>query len=257
MNEDLDLVRMEALLRRAANAFAYPPTPHVAGAVQSRLRERVSLADKLGSTQAGWWRKPAMAALGMALAVFVALGAAIAVPQSRGALADFFHLSHVRIDTRPTTGLTPMVLAAGNFARPSTVDEARQAVDFPLKFPTRDGVALQPDAVYMQGENSNMPVAIFVYEQEGYDLYQTRQGFFGKGVDRAIVHQISFAGHGAYWIDEGGHIAQFLDAQGRTVVESRRTVERATLLWEESGITYRLETSLPQADAIALAESLR
>ncbi len=257
MNEDIELVQMEALLRRAATAFAYPPTPHLAAAVQSRLRERASLTDRLGATLAGWRRQPAMAALGMALAVVVALGAAIAVPQSRGALADFFHLSHVRLDTGPTAGPTPMVLAAGNFARPSTADEARQAVDFPMKFPTRDGASLQPDAVYMQGENSNMPVAIFVYEQEGYDLHQTRQGFFGKGVDPAIVHQISFAGHSALWIDEGGHIAQFLDAQGRTVVESRRTVERATLLWEENGITFRLETLLSQADAIAVAESLR
>jgi len=103
-----------------------------------------------------------------------------------------------------------------------------------------------------------MPVVIFVYEDEGFDLYQTRQGYFGKGApDPSLIHEIAFGGHPALWIDEGGHIASFLDGQGRVVVESRRSVDRATLLWEEDGITYRLETSLSQEEAVRVAESLR
>ncbi|MDZ4277989.1 MAG: DUF4367 domain-containing protein, partial [Dehalococcoidia bacterium] len=135
---------------------------------------------------------------------------------------------------------------------------AQDAVDFPLRFPTQNGRQLFPDAVYLQGESASARVVIFVYDQEGFDLYQSRTALFSKGgPDAATFHEIEFDGHPALWIDGGGHIASFLDAQGRVVVESQRTVERATLLWEQSEITYRLETSLSQDEAIQIAQSLR
>ena len=247
----LEIGPVEALLRSAAESFIYPPTPPIAGAVQARLREPVR-----GPGVAWRWRvRPAV---GVALAVLgtaaLIAGSALAVPRSRSALATFFGLSHVQIESQPTAGPTPPALSPESFARPASLGEAQQAVDFALRFPTRDGARLEPDAVYLQGEGAAMPVAILVYDD--YDLYQTGLGFFGKGTDPSLIHGLSFGSHDALWIDEGGHIATFLDAQGRLVVESRRTVGRATLLWEEDGITYRLETALSQAEAISVAESL-
>ena len=251
MSMDLsrDLAPVEALLRSAADSFAYPPTPPIAQAVRARLREAP------GAAPQRWWARPAFRAALAVLAVGALItGSALAVPQSRSALAKFFGLSHVRVETQPTGGPTPPALSPASFARPSSLDEAQLAVDFPLRLPVRDGARLEPDAVYLQGEGAVMPIAILVYED--YDLYQTRLGFFGKGTDPSLLHEVSFGGHDALWIDEGGHIATFLDEQGRLVVESRRTVGRATLLWEENGVTYRLETSLSQEEAIAVAESL-
>lgn len=265
MNEELgpEIVDMDALLRQAAEAFAYPPTPGIAGAVTARLREPApsplaSLAGRLSEIVRGWWGRPvprvAIALLTAALAV---IGIALAIPQSRTALAEFFGLSHVRVEQEPSLGPPPPILSPDRFARPVSLGQAQELVDFPLRFPTRDGPSLRPDAAYLRGEEVNAPVVIFVYEDEGFDLYQTRQGFLGKGgTDPSLIHEIEFGGRPALWIDEGGHIASFLDEQGRVMVESRRTVERATLLWEESGITYRLETALSQEEAIRLAESL-
>jgi len=250
MSMDLsrELAPVEALLRSAADSFAYPPTPPITRSVRAQLVE----APRAGSER--WWSQPAFrAALAVLAAVALIAGSALAVPQSRSALAKFFGLSHVRVDTQPTGGPTPPALSPESFARPSSLGEAQRAVDFPLRLPVRDA-RVEPDAVYLQGEDAVMPVAILVYED--YDLYQTRLGFFGKGTDPDLIHEVSFGGHDALWIDEGGHIATFLDEQGRLVVESRRTVGRATLLWEDGGITYRLETSLSQEEAIVLAESL-
>jgi len=266
MNEELhpEIVQVDALLRRASRALTYPPTPAIAAAVAGRLRE-AGQRPPSSRTQAtvdvlrGWWsRRAARLALVGVIGLLAVLSLALAIPQSRSALADFFGLSHVRVEVGPIQGPTPPLLSPERFARPASVSQAQELVDFPLRFPTRKSLRLRPDAVYLQGEAANAPVVIFVYEDEGFDLYQTRGGFFGKGgPDPSLIHEIEFGGQPALWIDEGGHIASFLDEAGRVVVESRRTVDRATLLWEEGGITYRLETSRSQEEAIRVAESLR
>jgi hypothetical protein len=160
----------------------------------------------------------------------------------------------VRIDIGSSDEPAPPVLAPESFARPVTIDDAQAAVDFALRFPSRDGESLEPDAVYVQDNTPDLPAVVFVYED--YDLYQTREGYFGKGLTADSFEEIEFGGRDGLWIYEGGHIAEFQDEQGRAVVESRRSVERATQLWEENGITYRLETSLDKDAAIAVAESL-
>ena len=260
MSDELppDFSEMDALLRRASRAFVYPQTPPMAVAVTARLREPGPSALRvLVEAVRGWWRRPLpRIAVAVLTAALVVLGAALAVPQSRTALADFFGLSHVRVDEEPSVGQLPPVLSPESFAAPALLADAQDAVDFPLRFPTSDGARLEPTAVYLRGGNTSVPTVIFVYEE--FDLYQTRAGFFGKGgPDLSLIHEIEFGGQPALWIDEGGHVASFLDEEGRLVVESRRTVERATLLWERDSVTYRLETALSQEEAIRAAESLR
>ena len=247
-----ELREVDALLRSAARAFSYPSTPALSGVVLPRLSSEEARTGWLDRVRWQYAVRPAMA---MLAALAVVLGTLLAVPQSREALADFFGLSRVRVETVPP-GPTPPALSPESFARPATAADAEAAVDFDLSYPAPDGARLEPAAVYLQGEAQDAPVVIFVYE--AFDLYQTRLGFFGKGgPDPSLIHEIEFGGRPALWIDEGGHIASFLDEQGRVVIESRRTVDRATLLWEENGMTYRLETSLTQTEAVRVAESLR
>jgi hypothetical protein len=249
MNEEPrpELREIDALLRSAARAFAYPAPPPLAAAVRPRIATK-------GPRRIEW-----RAALGPALAVLVvaavALGALLAVPQSREALADFFGLSRVRIET-VSPGPTPPALSPDSFARPVMADEAQAAVDFELRYPARDGEPLNADATYVYGERGGAPVVILVYD--AFDLYQTRLANFNKEIDySAPVEEVEVAGQPAVWIETGGHIASFVDGEGRLVVETRRSVDRATLLWEREGLTFRLETSLSLEEAIAVAESLR
>ena len=249
---DRDLLPIDALLRRAADAFPYPGTPPLA------MRVRAAIAAP-APEQRRWspGRFAFAPAFGAALAVVALLiGAALAIPGSRSALADLFDIGNVRVEREPAGSPTPPVLAPNNFARPSSIVNARGVVDFPILVPTIDGKAVEPDAVYIQGEEDALPVVISVYEDEGFDLYQTRLGTFGKGTGEEGVIETSFDGHNALWIEAGGHIAQFYDEQDRLVIESRRSVKRATLLWGENGITYRIETSLSLEDAIEVARSL-
>jgi len=245
-----DLIPVEAMLGRAARAVAYPPAPALASRVLARIEDERSL-QRVALPVPGVRLAAALAA-----ALLLAAGAALAVPQSRDALADFFGLGHAKIEVGPVLGPAPPVLSPESFARPATLAEAARAVAYELRFPMRDGDRLVPDEVYLQGGGESA-VVIFVYDD--FDLYQTDRGIFGKGAPGGDqVHEVEISGQRGYWIDEGGHIAYHFDAQGRLVVETQRTVDRATLLWEEhEGLGFRLETSLAQADAIALAESLR
>lgn len=250
---DRDLAPIDSLLRRAADAFAYPPTPPVLQGVRAAMARPVPLAKPGRWIPGGLSFRPALAALAV---IAVAIGALLAVPASRSAVADLFDIGNVRVEDGPTTQPTAPVLATNSFARPSSLAEALGVVDFPLRLPTMDGQRLDPEAVYLQGEESGLPVVIAVYNDAGLDLYQTRLGTFGKGNGEDGFVETSFDGHSALWIEAGGHIAQFYDAQGRLVIESRRSVDWGTLLWAEDGITYRLETDLSMEDAITVAQSL-
>ncbi len=254
---------IDVLLHASAKAFAYPRTPNIAAGVFIRLDDEGqshaiagSFIDSLRQTFA----RPALrVAAAVLLVAAVAVGSALAVPQSREALADFFGLSHVKIEIGPVLGPPPPVLSPASFAEPATLGSAQDRVDFAIRLPAIDGTRMTPDAVYVEGRSPGAEVVITVYEAEDFDLYQSANGFFGKGgiPTSDVIQDASVSGQEAIWISFGGHIASSLDGQGRVFIETERTVERATLLWEETGVTYRLETSLSLEEAIRIAESLR
>jgi hypothetical protein len=261
MSDELtpDLREIDALLRRAAPAFAYPPTPAIAEAVTARLRaEAVDGPSGWRTTLGRWSQRPiARPALAVASAAVVVVAVALAVPTSRTAIAEFFGLRNVRVEVVPTATAPVPTAVPASFARPATLAGAEKAAIFPLRFPTRDGVRLQPDGVYLYGTGADS-IVIFVYEEEPFDLYQSQDALLGKGVsDPGDYEEFQFDGHNAVWFPPGDHLASFLDPRGTPIAVTERTVERATLLWEVDSITYRLETTLSRDEAIAVAESLQ
>lgn len=252
----LEVIEMDGLLRRTAQAFIYPPTPELATVVTARLRQPEG---PFANVLTSWLRRPAVRLAVAGLAVLLAVaGVALGVPQSRTALAEFFGLSHVevRIEQPVPAGEEAPEVFPKDFAERLTLDEARDAADFRLLIPTYPAAASVPDAVYQQ-RFADDTVIIFVYEDEGFDLYQSRlRGSFFKGVPEGIL-EVQVAGVPGLWVSKGGHGAAYLDLEGELVSGSERFVDRATLLWESDGITYRLETSLSLEAALRIAESLR
>jgi hypothetical protein len=185
----------------------------------------------------------------VAAAALVAVSAvALVVPASRTALAEFFGLDNVHVDVEPKSTALPTV-PSEEFGRAATLDEARDALDFRLALPAEG----EPDAAYLIEDQAGPAAAILVYERDGFELWETERLEFGKGVRlQSFVREVEVNGEVGVWIDPG-HTA-YLEAAGLETF--RRGVDRGVLLWERDGVTYRLETSQTQEEAVEIAESV-
>ena len=72
----------------------------------------------------------------------------------------------------------------------------------------------------------------------------------GVRVMPARVH-----GEPAWWVAGGDHFFFYRDAQGH-IVDSTLRLASPTLIWEEGGVTYRVEGAPSLAEAARVAESL-
>jgi hypothetical protein len=67
------------------------------------------------------------------------------------------------------------------------------------------------------------------------------------------IEPVVVDGHPGFWITGAPHTFGYFDAGGNALFEPTRLVTGNTLLWIERGTTYRLESALDLADALALA----
>ena len=76
-----------------------------------------------------------------------------------------------------------------------------------------------------------------------------------------VITETQVSGHRALWLTGAPHLLVTLDKADQPVLGLERPVNANTLIWEtgdvDTGVTYRLETPLSLAEAIAFAESLR
>ncbi|HUQ79042.1 MAG TPA: hypothetical protein VM427_09275 [Patescibacteria group bacterium] len=82
-------------------------------------------------------------------------------------------------------------------------------------------------------------------------------GYFQKVLGPGTtIEAVRVRGTTGWWISGAPHEFVYVDADGRPVFDSRRNVGD-TLMWSDGTVTYRLESGLDRAAAIALAASLR
>jgi hypothetical protein len=212
---------LETALRSLGPRLDVPDPPDVTATVLARLDEPVR------------WSTPRRV-VAAAVAVLVALATAMAVsPAVRAAAVyDLLRIGGVEIHENEPAPVTPPVDPPLPDERDVSLDQAREAVGFPLKLPAELG---EPIAVRL--------------------------------TDNAEVVSMAFGSpHGAIRIDQfdGGLNPMFekfapvfyTDHDGQMQEKSAR-LAGSTLIWERGGITYRVEGELTRQQAIAVAESLR
>jgi hypothetical protein len=222
----MDLARE---LSSLAEHVDWPATPELRLALEPRARRR--------------GRRPLLAAI--AFAAILALAAAFAVPESRGAILRFLHLGGVtieRVDTLPPAEQRPLEAGLGSAV---TLSEAKRLFGHDVLAPD-----LSPlPQLHLQGNN----IVSMVFEHSGEPVLLNEFGFGGGFLKKFAAGGTSIKDGGmgvpSLWISGAVHDVFFPGASPRLAGN--------TLVWEADGVTYRLEGhSLSQADAVALARSL-
>jgi hypothetical protein len=199
-----------------------------------------------------------IAAAAAVAAVVVIAGAALAVPGSRSAIAEFFGIEGSRIERLPApppgATATPLPRAEDirGVATPLTLSDvpAFGGVDPALP----DGYG-EPSAIY----GFDFAIQFIVLQYPEFDLWEGRPdgATVEKGLpEGTLLEDTTVNGVPARWVSEGSHVVRFVDDTGAVVAGSQRTVDRNTLIWRTEYAFYRIETGLPLEDALEIAESL-
>lgn len=140
------------------------------------------------------------------------------------------------------------------------------AAGFPVKIPvlTSKPDLVQPNKLYLQ--NLGSPAVIMAWYTTGRTddlqlvLYQI------KGTDKVadrtassttLVQETTVHGNPAKWV-QGPHMVYTADNQNGQTLEPRSFISNShALVWEENGMSYRLETAGTMQEAVEIAEGLK
>jgi hypothetical protein len=267
------MAELERKLKQLGGEVSYPPTPPLAQAVASRLRE--DSAERRGTVR--WRPRTArVALLAAALLLLLVGGVVAAVPAARHTLLDLVGLRGATIERVPALPDDVETRLGDVLGKPTTLESAKQSLAFRPLLPTVLG---EPNGVFDAGdlappggefsatyaprpglpESKYTGVGLLINEVNG----DFAPGFFGKFVTpRSRVRRLRIDGHPAIWL-AGLHGFQrqlhgyyYRDSQPMFRI-GRVRLTSSTLLVQRGPVLVRLEGEFNLGHAIAIARSLR
>lgn len=228
---------IEQRLREASPAW-FEATPPIAAAVRARLPAEPDAA-----------RRVPRRTLVIAIAALVLAGGAVA--------ATLELVAGIRI--RQVERLPAAALTSPPFGREASQEAARRSVPFTLLLP---GAVGSPGRFYLDRDADGAPVVTAVYGEGGsarlvLTQWSARSLLFDKLVTfPGQTSYVDVGGAPGVWIRGPEHAAFYL---GRRGGEERIGGYLAgnVLMWQRGRVSYRLEAAVSQAEALALAASLR
>jgi hypothetical protein len=138
----------------------------------------------------------------------------------------------------------------------TTLAEARANINFPIRLPTYPPDLGEPDRVFLQDWAGAILVLVWLDpdqpDQARLSLDQLEENIVAMKSGPVVVAETTVNGQRAYWV-EGQHFLRLRTGD----FQAFRAVGSNVLIWEAEDITYRLETDLPRAEAVRIAESLQ
>jgi hypothetical protein len=252
MRDDRNL-QLEARLAELGAEIAFPATPPLVALVGARL------AQPRGSFGL---RRP----LGRSLALVLVATLVLA-----GIAAAFgIGLGGLRLVFGPASfSPAPSLIVGPGLGSPTSLGAARSEVTFALRLPQLSELG-EPDLVYLADPPAGGAVTLLYGERAGFPadpasgigliVTQFRADIgpdvFEKLINSGVrVLPASVHGEQAWWVAGGDHFFFYRDAQGMQV-ESTLRLASPTLLWEEGGVTHRVEGAPSLEEAVRVAESL-
>jgi hypothetical protein len=242
---------LELALADLGRQMDFPPTPDLAPRVRERLAERPE-------SRPGLTRRHGLALAFALLAVAVA--AVLAVPQTRAAILEFFHLRGVTIER---VGELPTVPLQRDFnqlflGERVSLEEARDQAGFEIVVPEALG---DPDGVYFQETPpGGMVSLVYGTPEHPRALFTQFRGtvedvIFKKVAAGTQIDSVVVGGEPGYFLSGNPHDFSYFDSSG----EYRQEIVRLagnTLLWERGPLTLRLEADINRQEALKIARSV-
>jgi hypothetical protein len=242
---------LELALVQLGRELDVPPTPDFSARVRVRLEQAPASRTWLSRRRT----------LVLALAILaVAIGAVLAVPGTRAAILEFFHLRGVtiqRVEELPTVPLQRDFneLFLGDRV---TLAEARERADFEVVVPEALG---EPDAVFFQDNPpGGMVSLVYGTPDEPRALFTQFRGRVDEVIYKKVaagtqIAALQIEGRPGFFLSGEPHEFSYFDRTG----EYRQEIVRLagnTLLWERGPLTLRLEADIDREEAVEIARSV-
>jgi hypothetical protein len=247
-SEPLDAAFADALEGRLR--IAWRPRPKL-----RRLRILEPVTSRLAS------RPRAIAAA--ILLVIALLGALLAAPQTRAAIAALLHIGSVTIfPTAPTSGANaptplPSIL---DLAGRTTLADAQQRMPFHVRLPAYPADLGAPQYVFAQDMDGKAVVLVWVDPQHPdharMALNELSSDIYVYKLAPQLVQETQVHGQRALWTT-GPYLLQIGSVSDQDNALRRLVTASHTLIWTEGNVTYRLECDVSLEEAVRIAESLR
>jgi hypothetical protein len=256
---------LEATLTDLGERLAYPRPTRLAAAVRARLNEPRPRRGWDAVLSARYAFAPAVATLLLILVVSLA-----AMPGVRAAADEFLRLRGIDIfrttATPSASAASPAVPFPGQRV---TLEEARSRAPF-LRAPADARLGV-PDQVYVDQTQAGDRVTL-VYVSRPEVPVQSQGGVsavvvaFRGQIDESLfakvlvpgtrVEEVTVNGGRGYWLEGTPHQFFYRDSAGNPAPETLRLAGN-TLLWEQGGVTFRLEAQISRDDALSIATTFR
>jgi len=228
------MTELERALVALGRELDLPPEPDL----RSHVRERIERRPR--------YRR----ALVPALALLVALGIALAVPEARSAILRFFHIGAVtieRVETLPPGRERP--LTAGLGPALSLHDaEARSGVSLVLNGPRPQRFYAQPGLIATLLQYRGKPVLVA-------ELQGDQMGVAKKLAGSATRVEVARIGSFGLWLEGGRHLLIWEAGPGE-VRQIEPRLAGNVLIWIDGGRTFRLEGGLNKGQMLELGRQI-
>jgi hypothetical protein len=243
---DLSDATLARELRDLGPWLVTPAPPDVRTAVRARLSTGTP------RRSSGRWLAAA-AALLVALTIAVLPPTGTAVAHAASAILRF---AGIEFDSTPGTDPLPATPSPLPGIHSAALDEARRQARFPIGVPARLG---PPESVQLADPDSTgAPRVVSLLYRGGTVRLDEFDGqlepFFIKGIAVGGANWTTVNGNQAVWIPTP-HLVAYVDRDGVRHEETAR-LAAATLIWNDTAVTYRLEGPFTLDEALAIAGSI-
>ena len=253
---------LERTLAEVGRRLAYPSGANVSAAV----RERIGAPGRAGLLEA--FRRHRVLAPAFAVALLlVAIG--LASPDVRGAAGEFLRLRGIDIFPVPSVpNVSPSAPVFGG--QRMTLDEARRVVRFTLRVPGAPELGA-PDDVYVDASGPSDRVTLVYRQRSGIPVSPAAgvsavivefrgsldDVLLGKATGPGTrIEAVTVNGGRGFWLEGEPHLFFYRDPAGNAQPDTLRLAGN-TLVWEQDGLTIRLEAETTKEQALRIASSVR